>query len=41
MRRAFSNKRFKDHGLFSVETLAVAQSAEPPWYGPVCPVVWE
>jgi hypothetical protein len=18
-----------------------AQSAEPPWYGPVCPVVWE
>jgi hypothetical protein len=18
-----------------------AQPAEPPWYGPVCPVVWE
>ena len=21
--------------------LVTAQPAEPPWYGPVCPVVWE
>ena len=41
LHRAFTNKRFKGHGLFSMETLTGASSAEPPWYGPVCPVVRE
>src|ERR1700692_20724 len=28
-------------GLVEMANLVKAQSAEPPWYGPVCPVVWE
>jgi len=41
MHRAFNNARFKRLGLPAMEKLVNAQSAEPPWYGPVCPVVWE
>ncbi|MET0943364.1 MAG: group II intron reverse transcriptase/maturase [Mesorhizobium sp.] len=41
MHRAFTKARFKRLGLPSMEKLVIAQSAEPPWYGPVCPVVWE
>ena len=41
MHRAFTNARFKRLGLSPMAKLVNAQSAEPPWYGPVCPVVWE
>jgi RNA-directed DNA polymerase len=41
LHRAFTKARFRRLGLTSMEKLASAKSAEPPWYGPVCPVVWE
>jgi short chain dehydrogenase len=41
MHRAFTNARFKRLGLSPMAKLVNAQSAEPPWYGPVCPVVCE
>jgi len=41
LHRAFTKARFRRLGLISMEKLVGAQSAEPPWYGPVCPVVWE
>ena len=41
LHRAFTNGRFKRLGLPPMGKLVNAQSAEPPWYGPVCPVVWE
>ncbi len=33
--RSLQTSGSASHGLVN------AQSAEPPWYGPVCPVVWE
>ena len=38
MHRAFTNARFKRLGLLPMAKLVDAQSAEPPRYGPVCPV---
>ena len=37
---ALSNAALATRGLPSM-TPKAAQSNEPPWYGPVCPVVWE
>jgi Group II intron, maturase-specific domain/Reverse transcriptase (RNA-dependent DNA polymerase) len=41
MNGAFGKARFRSLGLVSMADFVKAQSAEPPWYGPVCPVVWE
>src|SRR5438477_1924655 len=41
LHRALTKARFRRLGLLSMEKLASAESAEPPWYGSVCPVVWE
>jgi RNA-directed DNA polymerase len=38
---AFSKARFRSLGLAFMANAGQTLSAEPPWYGPVCPVVWE
>ena len=40
LHRGFTKARFRRLGLLPMEKPVVAESAEPPWYGPVCPVVW-
>ena len=41
VQQALRNHHFDSLGLPRLYPLLRPNSVEPPWYGPVCPVVWE
>ena len=41
VQQALRNPYFDSLGLPRLHALPKLNPIEPPWYGPVCPVVWE